>query len=58
MFNKQLLQLNLSSPFLFFWTHNVPQNTLAVRNDLDISIKDSLKEALSNMHNDPDGLRI
>ncbi|MEN8265027.1 MAG: phosphate/phosphite/phosphonate ABC transporter substrate-binding protein [Nitrospirota bacterium] len=34
---------------------DVPENGFAVRKDLDISIKNKLKEALLNMHNVPDG---
>ncbi|GBD97403.1 MAG TPA: phosphate/phosphite/phosphonate ABC transporter substrate-binding protein [Nitrospirae bacterium] len=34
---------------------DVPENGLAVRKDLDVSIKNNLKEALLNMHNDPAG---
>ena len=36
----------------------VPQNGLAVRKDLDASIKNSLKETLLNMHNDPLGREV
>lgn len=36
----------------------VPENGLAVRKDLDISIKNKLKEALLNMHNDTKGIKI
>jgi len=34
---------------------DVPETSLAVRKDLDDSIKKKLKGALINMHNDPDG---
>ena len=34
---------------------DVPANGLAVRKDLDVSIKNKLKEALLTMHNDPAG---
>jgi ABC-type phosphate/phosphonate transport system substrate-binding protein len=37
---------------------DVPENALAVRKDLDDSIKSKLKEALLGMHNDPEGLRV
>jgi ABC-type phosphate/phosphonate transport system substrate-binding protein len=36
----------------------VPENGLAVRKDLDGSIKRKLKEALLDMHNDPDGRNV
>ncbi len=39
-------------------TPDVPQNSLAVRNDLDSSIKKMLKETLLNMHNDEDGRNV
>lgn len=34
---------------------DVPENGLAVRKDLDTSIKNRLRETLLNMHNDPEG---
>jgi phosphonate transport system substrate-binding protein len=34
---------------------NVPSNALAVRKDLDSSVKNQLKNTLLNMHNDTDG---
>lgn len=37
---------------------DVPGNSLAVRNDLDSSIKTMLKETLLNMHNDEDGRKV
>jgi phosphonate transport system substrate-binding protein len=37
---------------------NVPENGLAVRKDLDDSIKNKLKQALLSMHNDPEGAEI
>lgn len=37
---------------------DVPENSLAVRKDLDISIKKKLKQVLLNMHNDPDGMKV
>jgi phosphonate transport system substrate-binding protein len=37
---------------------DVPENGLAVKKDLDDSLKKKLKEALLNMHNDPDGRNI
>ena len=37
---------------------DVPENGLAVRNGLDDSIKQKLKETLLNMHHDPDGIII
>jgi phosphonate transport system substrate-binding protein len=36
----------------------VPENSLAVRKDLDASVKEKLKTALLNMHTDPEGARI
>jgi phosphonate transport system substrate-binding protein len=36
----------------------VPENGLAVRKDLDVSIKNKMKDALLNMHNDPDGKKV
>lgn len=36
----------------------VPSNGLAVKKDLAASVKTRLKEALLNMHNDPDGRKI
>lgn len=37
---------------------DVPENGLAVRKDLDDSIKNKLKIAILNMHNDPDGRNV
>lgn len=37
---------------------DVPENGLAVRKDLDSSIMNELKEALLNMHNDAEGVKI
>jgi len=37
---------------------DVPENGLAVRKDLDGSLKKKLKEALLHMHEDPDGNKI
>ncbi|MCK5505608.1 MAG: PhnD/SsuA/transferrin family substrate-binding protein, partial [Thermodesulfovibrionia bacterium] len=37
---------------------DVPENGLAVRKDLDVSVKSKLKETLLNMHNDPDGKTV
>ena len=37
---------------------DVPENGLAVRKDLDNSLKIKLKETLLNMHNDPAGKNI
>ncbi len=37
---------------------DVPRNGLAVRKDLDDSIKNKLKETLLNMHSDPDGIKV
>lgn len=37
---------------------DVPENGLAVRKDLDASIKRNLKEALLTMHNDPEGWKV
>jgi phosphonate transport system substrate-binding protein len=37
---------------------DVPENALAVREGLDESIKNKLKETLLGMHNDPDGRKI
>jgi len=37
---------------------DVPENSLAVRRDLDASVKEKLKAALLNMHEDPEGARI
>ena len=37
---------------------NVPQNALAVRSNMDASIKNKLREALLNMHRDPEGVPI
>jgi phosphonate transport system substrate-binding protein len=37
---------------------DVPENGLAVRKDLDESIKMKLKESLLTMHEDPEGMRI
>ncbi len=36
---------------------DVPSNGLAVRNDMDDAIKGNLKNALLNMHHDPEGLK-
>jgi phosphonate transport system substrate-binding protein len=37
---------------------DVPENGLAVRRDLEDSIKHKLKDSLINMHNDPDGKNV
>ena len=37
---------------------DVPENGLAVRKDLDGSLKKKLKEALLDMHNDPEGKKV
>jgi phosphonate transport system substrate-binding protein len=37
---------------------DVPENGLAVRNEVDDPIKKKLKDALLNMHNDPDGRSV
>jgi phosphonate transport system substrate-binding protein len=37
---------------------DVPENGLAVRKDLDNSIKNKLKHTLLNMHHDPEGINI
>jgi len=37
---------------------DVPENCLAVRKDLDDSIKHKLKQVLLNMHTDPDGIDV
>lgn len=37
---------------------DVPENGLAVRKDLDSSTKNKLKEALLNMHNDAEGIKV
>lgn len=37
---------------------DVPNNALAVRKDLDVSIKIKLKETLLNLHKDPDGIYV
>jgi len=37
---------------------DVPENGLAVRKDLDGSLKKKLKEVLLNMHNDPEGKEV
>ncbi len=37
---------------------DVPENALAVRKDLEKSIKNKLKKALLSMHNDPDGKNV
>lgn len=47
---KELLVIK-SSP-------HVPENGLAVRKDLDGSLKKKLKDALLTMHNDPEGKKI
>jgi ABC-type phosphate/phosphonate transport system substrate-binding protein len=36
----------------------MPETSLAVRKDLDGSLKETLKAALLNMHTDPEGARI
>lgn len=43
---------------IFERSPDVPENGLAVRKDLDISIKNKLKKALLNMHNDTKGIKI
>ena len=37
---------------------DVPENCLAVRKDLDDSVKHKLKQVLLNMHTDPDGIDV
>jgi phosphonate transport system substrate-binding protein len=37
---------------------DVPENCLAVRKDLDASVKHKLKQVLLNMHTDPDGIEV
>lgn len=37
---------------------DVPENALAVRKDLEVSLKERLKEALLAMHEDPEGQRL
>lgn len=37
---------------------DVPENGLAVRNEVDDPVKKKLKDALLNMHNDPDGRSV
>ena len=37
---------------------DVPENGLAVRKDLDDSIKNKLKTTVLNMHHDPEGINI
>ncbi len=37
---------------------DVPENALAVRKDLDIKIKNNLKETLLNLHNEPAGRNV
>lgn len=37
---------------------DVPENALAVRKDLDISVKKKLKESLLTMHEDPEGMSL
>ncbi len=41
--------------FILERSPDVPENGLAVRKELDIAVKDKLKKALLNMHNEPDG---
>jgi len=37
---------------------DVPENALALRKDIDASVRDRLKEALLKMHLDPDGKKV
>ena len=37
---------------------DVPENGIALRKDLDDSIKDQLKQVFLNMHNDPEGIKV
>jgi phosphonate transport system substrate-binding protein len=37
---------------------SVPENGIAVRSNLDVSIKEKLKEILLTMHKDPEGMKI
>src|SRR3990172_91233 len=37
---------------------DVPENGIALRKDIDESLRNRLKEALLNMHRDPDGKRV
>lgn len=36
----------------------VPENALALRNDIDVSVRDLLKKTLLTMHLDPDGKKV
>ena len=36
----------------------VPENALALRKDLDVSVRNRLKESLLTMHQDPDGKKV
>jgi ABC-type phosphate/phosphonate transport system substrate-binding protein len=36
----------------------VPENALALRKDIDASVRNLLKESLLNMHLDPDGKQV
>jgi len=37
---------------------DVPQNGLALRRDLDINVRNKIKNELLRMHNDPDGIKV
>ena len=37
---------------------DVPENALALRKDIDVSVRDRLKDALLKMHLDPDGKQV
>jgi phosphonate transport system substrate-binding protein len=47
-----------SELFVLEKSPDVPENGLAVRKDLDVSVKSKLKETLLNMHNDPAGKTV
>jgi phosphonate transport system substrate-binding protein len=44
--------------FILEKSPDVPENGLAVRKDLDASVKSKLKEILLNMHNDTEGRKV
>jgi len=48
----------LNDLIIFERSPEVPENGLAMRKDIDISVRTKMKEILLDMHNDPDGKKV
>jgi len=48
----------LTDLIIFERSPEVPENGLAMRKDIDISVRTKMKEILLDMHNDPDGKKV